>query len=380
MRCNARSLILFIVTATFSSFVTWNLSIRHAVLQNSLLEAHSTSVPPVTHNENINHPADTLKFIAVSGLFHTGTTAMWNAIRANEDVAASNGVTLKAYAKTDNGGYPPCGVPLKLDSSVDMKKVMGNSSGIDDSNPLLFAEWGTTWGDWHKSGPWSLPGLMKMPAPHEQEVFYTLWKHTPPQHPMLACSRPDTLYVVMVRHPKIWEESMRKKPYDFKYEPQLKQWRLVRSDPRRLPPLEIRFRSLFNAWEYYTNGYLAWEKVSTGRNCYDGNSTQLTYDDNSKRGNCLGGNNSINPSNRNVIIIRHEDFVQDPKEIVGQIFSFASRGLLLSSKVYNELNFPEVGALNETRRLQVEVTLLLLLIIVLHSSSLIFSCNKILRD
>ncbi len=69
------------------------------------------------------------------------------------------------------------------------------------------------WGDWHKSGPWSVPGLMKMSAPHEQEVFYTLWKHTPPQHPMLACSRPDTLYVVMVRHPKIWEESMRKKPY-----------------------------------------------------------------------------------------------------------------------------------------------------------------------
>ncbi len=151
---------------------------------------------------------------------------------------------------------------------------------------------------------------------------------------------------------------------DFKYEPQLKQWRLIRSDPRRLPPLEIRFRSLFNAWEYYSNGYLAWEKESSGRNCYDRGRVQYTQDYKNVHVNCLGGNNSIHPSKRNILIIRHEDFVQDPRKIVVQILSFASRGLLLSSRTYNEIKIPEVGAVNETGRLQVDEMLSMLLVMV----------------
>lgn len=95
---------------------------------------------------------------------------------------------------------------------------------------------------------------MKMDPPHKQDVFYTWWKHTPPQHPVLACHREDTLYVIMVRHPKVWQKSMIKKQYDLKFLAPFHLWTLVRKDPRRLPPMELRFRSLFNVWEYYING------------------------------------------------------------------------------------------------------------------------------
>jgi len=56
---------------------------------------------------------------------------MWNSIRSNEHVAAEKGIDLKAYGMSDSSGYPPCGVPLRSDSSVDMRVSMGiNTSGI----------------------------------------------------------------------------------------------------------------------------------------------------------------------------------------------------------------------------------------------------------
>ena len=71
-----------------------------------------------------------IKFISVAGMYHSGTTALWNSIRNNENVAADKGIELKAYGMSDSGGYPACGVPLLSDSYVDMNKAMGNSTGI----------------------------------------------------------------------------------------------------------------------------------------------------------------------------------------------------------------------------------------------------------
>lgn len=191
-----------------------------------------------------------MRFIAVVGLYHSGTTAMWNSIKSNERVAAEKGVNLKAYA-SDSGGYPPCGVSLLSDSTVNMSVTMGNLSGI------------------------------------------------------------------------AWQNSMKRKLYDFKYEPHLKLWRLVRRNPRRMPPLEMRFRSLFNAWEYYMRGYTSWEAVSVGKNCYaDSNSRGST--------NCLGGNNNVPNSKRNMVIVRYEDYLMKPNKVLADIFSFATFGLINS--------------------------------------------------
>ena len=98
---------------------------------------------------------------------------MWNSIRTNEGVAASMGIDLKAYAMTDSAGYPPCGVPLMPDSSVNMKIMMGNSTGIDDPNPHLYMQWGAVWADWNEEGPFTVNGVLGMKPPHQQDVFYT---------------------------------------------------------------------------------------------------------------------------------------------------------------------------------------------------------------
>lgn len=62
---------------------------------------------------------------------------MWQSIHNNEHVAAEKGIELKAYG-TVNGGYPPCGVPLLSDSTVDMGSAMGNFSGVVST--FLFAQ------------------------------------------------------------------------------------------------------------------------------------------------------------------------------------------------------------------------------------------------
>eukprot|EP00580_Thalassiosira_gravida_P017634 CAMPEP_0201665832 /NCGR_PEP_ID=MMETSP0494-20130426/6856_1 /ASSEMBLY_ACC=CAM_ASM_000839 /TAXON_ID=420259 /ORGANISM="Thalassiosira gravida, Strain GMp14c1" /LENGTH=130 /DNA_ID=CAMNT_0048144861 /DNA_START=152 /DNA_END=541 /DNA_ORIENTATION=+ len=130
----------------------------------------------------------------------------------------------------------------------------------------------------------------------------------------------------MARHPKVWKKSMKRRLYDFKYEPLLKLWRLVRNNPRRMPPLEMRFRSLYNAWEYYMRGYTSWEAVSAGKNCHgasqsSSNSTREGGD------NCLGGANKIPNTKRNMVIVRYEDYLMKPKKVLAEIFSFATFGL-----------------------------------------------------
>lgn len=181
------------------------------------------------------------------------------------------------------------------------------------------------WGDWAKRGPKSVDGVLNMDPPHKRDVFYTWWKHTPPQHPVLACHRPDTLYVVMVRHPKAWQESMKRKLYDLKFFSEIKLWRLIRSNPRRMPPMEMQFRSLYNVWEYYVTGYLAWEKLSVGTSC---NSVNGQSGGMEERKNCIGGANKIPESGRNILVVRYEDYLMEPKKVLVRIFAFATRGLI----------------------------------------------------
>ena len=287
---------------------------------------------PVGGGANATGASPAVRFIAVSGLYHTGSTVMWESIRSNEGVAAEMGVDVRAYG-TDNGGYPPCGVRLNSDGSVDASPPAPDGGGplypgLRGDNARLFGEYGAVWADYHQNGPRTVPGVMKMKPQSELEHVYTAWKHTPPTHPMLACHRPDTLYVVTVRHPATWARATKKKPYDLKYETGLKQWRLVRSDPRRLPPFEMRFRTLYDAWAYYHAGYLEWEAGSAGRSCYrpppPGGGTNRTAVNNGE--NCLGGPNRIPDGRRNVLLVRYEDYLADPKRVLSSIFSFAGGG------------------------------------------------------
>ena len=115
---------------------------------------------------------------------------------------------------------------------------------------------------------------------------------------MLACSRPDTLYVVMTRHPKAWRLSTERQSYDLQFDRARGKWTLLRPNPRRMPPLALRFDSLLDAWAYYVRGYLAWEESAAGKNCRAGSDVG--------RRNCLGGANEIPSRNRNVVLVRYE--------------------------------------------------------------------------
>jgi hypothetical protein len=150
------------------------------------------------------------------------------------------------------GGLPPCGVPLFDNFDVDMQHLSGARSGIMDQNKKLNKEWGTMvrscfvlclhfshilnvhplkWGDWIRHPTSRLKKKQKrftihlgaiesqtndiageLPL-HKSNVFFSWWKHTPPQHPMINCFRSDTLYVIMVRHPLAWVKSTDKQPY-----------------------------------------------------------------------------------------------------------------------------------------------------------------------
>lgn len=291
---------------------------------------------PIGGGNNATRTA--IRFIAISGLYHSGSKAMWNSIRSNEGVAADLGhlgvEVPRAYGGSDSGGYPPCALTLKSDGTIDASHSSSNGggslySGLRGDNARLFGEFGAVWADYHPDGPRTVPGVMKLGPQSELDYVYTAWKHTPPTHPMLACHRPDTLYVVMTRHPASWAEATAKKPYDLKYEKGLKQWRLVRSNPRRLPPFEMRFRTLYDAWAYYHAGYLQWEAESAGRSCYrpspdDG--TNHTAVKNVE--NCLGGPNRIPDGRRNVLLVRYEDYLADPKRVLSSIFSFATAGMI----------------------------------------------------
>ena len=299
-------LVILIIAITMTTISQILLLTWHQSKTTTFQQGGFTAGPPlqnITQHDN----QQPIRFIAVVGMYHSGTTTMWQSIKDNvPHVATKKGIDLHVYAMSDSGGYPPCGVQLQSDSSVDMHATMGhhNETGIDEQNSHLFALYGTMWGDWNEKGPHSNEGLLKMNPPNKHDVFYTWWKHTPPQHPMLACSRDDTLYIVLVRHPKSWYKSVKRKFYDFKYDKILKLWTLVRSNPRRLPPMELRFRSLYNAWEYYMKGYTSWEKHNAGKNCYMYSSN--SDDERIGRNNCLGGTNRIANGKRNILIVRYE--------------------------------------------------------------------------
>ena len=68
-------------------------------------------------------------------------------------------------------------------------------------------------------------------------------------------------------------------------------------------------------------GYLSWEEVSAGENCY-------AQTDSARRRNCLGGANEICASQRNIVLVRYEDYLLNPKRTLARIFSFATRGAI----------------------------------------------------
>ena len=107
-------------------------------------------------------------------------------------------------------------------------------------------------------------------------------------------------------------------------------------------------------------GYLAWEEFSAGRNCY---SAAGGGGEGGAR-NCLWGDNEISRDRRNVVIVRYEgaaagqcvccnrfrylrlswifttiigvalrsqtDYLVNPKKVLAQIYSFATRGKISS--------------------------------------------------
>ena len=373
-KCRHVILIIVITTTIISQMLllTWHQS------QTTTLASFQGGLTAGPQQNVTQHEQQPIRFIAVVGMYHSGTTAMWQSIKSNEHIATKKGIDLHVYAMSDSGGYPPCGVQLQSDSSVDMHATMGhNGTGIDEPNSHLFALYGTMWGDWAKEGPHSTEGLLKMDPPNKRDVFYTWWKHTPPQHPIL-CMRDDTLYIVMVRHPKSWYKSVKRKLYDFKYDKILKLWNLVRSNPRRLPPMELRFRSLYNAWEYYMKGYTSWEKHNAGKNCYVYSSNS---DERSRRNNCLGGTNNIANGKRNILLVRYEgkcttfgslltqhihasyiiyihetDYLINPKEVLARIFSFATRGLI-DEKIDLNKFVPSQAGITLKQKKQLKVSL-----------------------
>jgi len=245
-----------------------------------------------------------------------------------------------------------------------MEQLVGNSSGITDQNKKLYEEWGTMWNDWKRgnqkrTAPYTHLGSIDSPAinikeelpPHKSNRFYSWWKHTPPQHPLINCFRSDTLYVIMVRHPVAWKKSVMKQPYDLKFDRQKKIWRLDRTtSPRRLPLLELQFKSLYHAWAYYMNGYLGWESVAAQKNCYE----TVTK---GRLNNCLGGQNNIPSNRRNMILVRQEDYSYDPQKVLAEIFAFATRGVIDSKKDKHlfVLSQDSLGGLNHTEEMKHKV-------------------------
>ncbi|KAL7549996.1 hypothetical protein ACHAWF_013252 [Thalassiosira exigua] len=270
---------------------------------------------PGRNETQLDPRPEPIRFIAVVGLYHSGTKGMWNSIRENERVAAERGIDLRAFSLTDDGGYPPCGVPLRSDSTIDIREDAAMGDSYDETGVH------GVWSDWTNTNHAArLNQLLDTKAPHEIDVFYTWWKHTPPQHPMLACFRPDSLYVVMTRHLKSWHFSTKRRLYDLKFNKVRKEWTLLRPKPQRLPPLALQFDSLYDAWAYYIRGYLAWEKSAMGKNCHASSVVE--------RRNCRGGANEISPRHRNYEG-KSPCVVTIPScKTLPSIYSFATRGVI----------------------------------------------------
>jgi len=302
------------------------------------------------------------------------TKNMLDTIERNTFLADSKGLHLHAFRE----GYPPCGVPLNPDGTVDTFSIHGDQPGINEENGELGNKWGVMWADWTKMGkkktsventrgppfrrgmhqkfhrnmPLVNQEVLETSKPHDFNPFFAWWKHVPPQHPMMACFRPDTLYVIMVRHPKVWIKSLMKKRYDLMLDRSDKKfpWRLIRSNPRRLPPLDMRFQSLYHMWAYYMNGYLSWAKSSAGGDCYG---FKTSRGDKQMTKNCLGENNEIPNDRRNILIVRQEDFAHNPKKILAQIFSFATRGVINAEKAENDFILLDGDGSDQAKKIEV---------------------------
>eukprot|EP00804_Cyclotella_cryptica_P023740 CCRYP_011138-RA/>CCRYP_011138-RA protein AED:0.04 eAED:0.04 QI:2527/1/0.85/1/1/0.71/7/1360/200 len=118
-----------VLQATLSSSAPQNACITSS-------SSSSTGEPSLT-----DQTLEPIRFIAVGGPYHTGSTNLWHSIDKNiaNGIAASKNISLGVFP----GGYPPCGVPLLQNFDVDMTRLSGISSGISDQNIELFKEWGT---------------------------------------------------------------------------------------------------------------------------------------------------------------------------------------------------------------------------------------------
>lgn len=95
------------------------------------------------------------------------------------------------------------------------------------------------------------------------------------------------------------------------------------------------------------NGYLGWESVAAQKNCYDKTSKG--------KDNCLGGQNNIPSSRRNMVLVRQEDYSYDPQRVLAEIFAFATRGSIDAKKDKNlfVLSEQKSKATNYTKEMNV---------------------------
>lgn len=63
---------------------------------------------------------------------------MLDTIERNTFLADSEGLHLHAFRE----GYPPCGVPLNPDGTVDTFSIHGDQPGINEENEELGNKWG----------------------------------------------------------------------------------------------------------------------------------------------------------------------------------------------------------------------------------------------
>ena len=135
-----------------------------------------------------------------------------------------------------------------------------------------------------------------------------MWKHMPAGNPAI-CVRPDTYYVIMVRHPLGWLRSTLRHPFTFhsssstwrrRYTHTKKiarhvlegQWTLT-NPPGDKPDINMTFPSLLHAWEYQMQGYLQLRKLHPHR----------------------------------VRLVRYEEFIRYPSIVLQNIFRGASGGV-----------------------------------------------------
>jgi len=234
---------------------------------------------PVLSVERKTRHLDGIRFLSVAGLYHSGTNAMWRSLSKSR-VTGLNGFQMSTYgSKQGGGGYPPCSFPLLPNGKVDASsQTIDGSSTTAQTSPDDAP--GVMWRDWH----FQKEGL------HRRS--YTKWKHTPPQHPSMQCFRNDTLYVIMIRHPHAWIDSiMNGNSHDIYFVAGGGVLIERKSMVPRGPVLSVFFESLDHMWVYYMKGYMAWAQHQP-----------------------------------NVLLVSYERFLKDRRQTVSQIFDMARGG------------------------------------------------------